>query len=75
MVKDPNTGKRVSRINPKDQWEVVEKPELRIVDKMMFAKVQARKEETAHEPHFYRQRRPKHLFSDCSSAGAVDQAW
>lgn len=69
MVKDPNTGKRVSRINPKDQWEVVEKPELRIIDEVTFAKVQARKEETAHEPHFYKQRRPKHLFSGLLKCG------
>ena len=32
FVKDPETGKRVSRLNPKEQWIVVECPELQVVD-------------------------------------------
>ncbi|MEO5325237.1 recombinase family protein [Mesorhizobium sp. CC13] len=31
-VKDPTTGKRVSRLNPEDERIVTEVPELRIVD-------------------------------------------
>ncbi len=31
-VKDPSTGKRVSRLNPKEEWQHAEVPELRIVD-------------------------------------------
>ena len=31
-VKNPETGKRVSRINPPEEWIVAEVPELRIVD-------------------------------------------
>src|SRR3954471_18077737 len=31
-IKDPKTGKRVARPNPKDLWETVEVPELRIID-------------------------------------------
>ena len=30
-VKDPRTGKRVARPNPREQWEIVPVPELRIV--------------------------------------------
>ena len=30
-VKDPSTGKRVARVNPVEQWEIVDVPELRIV--------------------------------------------
>ncbi|MCO6179293.1 recombinase family protein, partial [Ciceribacter sp. RN22] len=31
MMKDPDTGKRISRPNPPDQWQVVEAPHLRII--------------------------------------------
>ncbi len=32
FVKDPDTGKRVSRLNPQSEWIAVDTPELRIVD-------------------------------------------
>src|SRR5262245_22370421 len=35
-VKDPKTGKRVARPNPKDLWEIVEIPELRIRDDALW---------------------------------------
>lgn len=41
MVKDPNTGRRLSRPNPPEQWQTVEAPELRIVSDVLFAQVQA----------------------------------
>lgn len=31
-VKDPRTGKRVARPNPREAWEIVPVPDLRIVD-------------------------------------------
>jgi len=43
MVKDPETGKRVSRINPESEWLQAEAPELRIIDAETFAAVQQRK--------------------------------
>lgn len=30
--KDPSTGRRVSRLNPEDEWQVVEVPHLRLLD-------------------------------------------
>lgn len=30
--KDPSTGRRVSRLNPEDEWQVVEAPDLRLLD-------------------------------------------
>lgn len=68
MIKDPDTGKRISRINPKDQWEWADKPELRIIDEETFQKAQALKEETGHAS-FFRQRRPKHLLSGLLRCG------
>jgi site-specific DNA recombinase len=44
-VKDPRTGKRVARPNPRDQWEIVPVPELRIVDDALWDAVKARQTE------------------------------
>ncbi len=41
-VKDPSTGKRVSRINPESEWITTEVPELRIVDDALWQAVKAR---------------------------------
>ncbi len=48
-VKDPRTGKRVARPNPRKLWEVVEVPELRIVDDELWNAVKVRQQETAFE--------------------------
>jgi site-specific DNA recombinase len=44
-VKDPRTGKRIARVNPLDQREIVDIPELRIVDDELWAAVKARQEQ------------------------------
>ncbi len=46
MVKDPSTGKRVSRSNDASELETVDAPHLRIVPYDLFDAVQARKQET-----------------------------
>ena len=43
-VKDPRTGKRVARINPRSEWIVTEVPELRIIDDALWRAVKARQE-------------------------------
>lgn len=43
MVRDPDTGKRVSRNNPKAEWQITKKPELAIVDPETWAAAQQRK--------------------------------
>jgi hypothetical protein len=45
-VKDPRTGKRVARPNPRAQWEIVPVPELRIVDDGLWKAVKARQVES-----------------------------
>ena len=35
-IKDPATGKRVSRLNPREKWITTEVPELRIVDDALW---------------------------------------
>lgn len=41
-VKDPSTGLRVARVNPSEQWEVVDTPDLRIVHAELWLAVKAR---------------------------------
>jgi site-specific DNA recombinase len=42
MLKDPSTGKRVSRVNAPSDWHTSECPHLRIVDQGLFERVAAR---------------------------------
>ena len=48
-VKNPETGKRVSRINPPDEWIVREVPELRIVDDALWKAVKNRQGEITEQ--------------------------
>jgi len=41
FIKDPDTGRRVSRANPPEEWKTADAPELRIVSAEVFAKAQA----------------------------------
>ena len=38
-VKDPDTGKRVSRLNPESEWVIKEVPDLRIIDDELWQAV------------------------------------
>ena len=79
-VKDPGTGKRVSRPNPSDEWVVIDVPEQRIVADALWDAVKARQTHTRHtvrgserRNRFGDARRPKHLFSGllkCGCCGA-----
>jgi site-specific DNA recombinase len=42
FIKDPTTGKRVTRLNPKAEWVTKDAPELRIVEPALWAAAQAR---------------------------------
>ena len=44
FVKDPETGKRVSRPNPESEWVTTEVPELRIIEEATWEAVQAIKD-------------------------------
>jgi site-specific DNA recombinase len=46
-LKDPATGKRVSRINPREKWITTEVPKLRIVDDALWQAAKARQSELA----------------------------
>jgi site-specific DNA recombinase len=70
MVKDPTTGRRVSRINPTKEWIKKQVPELRIVDQDVFEAAQKLKSERGG-PRPEQKRKPRHLFSGLLSAAAV----
>ena len=43
-VKDPQTGRRQARPNPPNSWEIMEVPELRIIDDTLWDAVKARQQ-------------------------------
>jgi len=71
-VKDPATGKRVSRANPESEWQRQDVPELRIVDEDVWQQVQMlRASRGGSRPH--EKRRPQRLLSGliyCGCCGA-----
>ena len=82
-LKNPETGKRVSRINPKEEWIVTEVPELRIVDDELWQAVKDRQHEltekyatvieatqTARANRLNGTHRPRHLLSGLLECGA-----
>jgi hypothetical protein len=68
-VKDPDTGKRVSRPNPPSEWVTTAVPGLRIVDDELWNQVKARQAEmrrvasNGDPKRFNQARRPKYVFS------------
>jgi site-specific DNA recombinase len=81
-VKDPNTGKRVSRPNPETKWIRAEVPELRIVDSEAWQAAKARQVEltklfgattagirAAREKRLHGLRRPAYLLSGLLTCG------
>lgn len=76
FLKDPDTGKRVARPNPRSAWIAKEVPELRIIDdetwkavRDRYASVQRRWSVAAKEDRFRQFRRPKYLFSGLTKCG------
>jgi DNA invertase Pin-like site-specific DNA recombinase len=76
FIKDPATGKRVSRANPPEQWITQDVPELRIVDQALWERVKQRQRVTSDSAKsnapaaFWDRRRPRYLFSGLLACGA-----
>lgn len=72
FLKDPTTGKRVSRANPESEWQRQDVPELRIVDEKVWQSAQLlRASRGGPRPH--EKRRPQRLLSGliyCGCCGA-----
>lgn len=72
FIKDPATGRRVSRLNPESEWQTAEVPDLAILDRSTFDAAQRRKASSSKR-HAAHQRRPRHVFSGlikCACCGA-----
>jgi site-specific DNA recombinase len=74
-IKDPKTGRRVARPNQKHLWEIVEVPELRIVDDDLWNAVKLRQRNVSFEIRrddngnaLNRTHRRKFLYLACSNA-------
>lgn len=79
-IKDPRTGKRISRQNPPAAWIIEKVPELRIVDDDLWSAARARTRDIRNSPgvrkirdsRFWERRRPRHLptgFVTCGTSG------
>ncbi|APX17652.1 resolvase [Phaeobacter inhibens] len=69
-IKNPETGKRVSRPNPEDKWVITDVPDLRIIDQSLWDKVKTqqgvynRKDKPLHKRN-----RPTYLLSHLVKCG------
>jgi site-specific DNA recombinase len=69
-VKDPATGKRVSKVNEERDWIIQDVPELRIVSEDLWQAVRDRQGKlNAHQKPFWAKQRPKNLFSGLIKCG------
>jgi site-specific DNA recombinase len=75
FIKDPDTGKRVSRLNPRTDWVIREVPELLIVEQNLWDAVKARQRmvkqnaETGEENGIWERRRARYLLSGLTRCG------
>src|SRR5262249_23032700 len=79
-VKDPETGRRVSRLNPDSGWIVQSVADLRIVDQSLWERVKARQgaltagRGTGEAPGYWDRRRPRYLFTGLMRCAALSGA-
>ena len=80
--KDPETGRRVSRVNAADTWIRQPVPELRLIEDSLWQRVQARLATIRETPgvqkliasEFWRHRRPRHLLTSLGYCGCCGGA-
>jgi DNA invertase Pin-like site-specific DNA recombinase len=72
-VKNPDTGKRVSRLNPEAEWMRKEVPDLRIVPDDLWSAAKSRQQQTRHAVRaagaLGAAKRPQYLFSGLTKCG------
>jgi site-specific DNA recombinase len=81
-VKDPATGKRLSRLNPESEWIVEEVPELRILSDAEWQAVEGRlgtirstpMAKKIQESRFWEKRRARHLLTGLVHCGCCGGA-
>ena len=82
FLKDPTTGRRVSRPNPRSAWVVEDVPHLRIVDAATWdqaaerlGNIRAASGADAAPEGFWSRRRPRHLLTGKILCGTCGQAF
>jgi site-specific DNA recombinase len=84
FIKDPQTGKRISRFNPQSEWIIRDVPELRIIDQDLWDQVKARQgalqgnRSRGNGPGYWDRRRPRYLFTGlmrCGVCGGGVATW
>lgn len=68
-LRNPDTGKRIQRQRPKDEWVQTPAPDLRIVPDDLWARAKARRREVSIRTDGGRRNRRKHLFSGLLKCG------
>ena len=72
-IKSPDTGRRVSRLNPRSEWIIKEVSDLRIISNELWEATKRRQEATrrvlASATSIVRVRRPQYLFSGLTKCG------
>ncbi len=74
MIKDPDTGRRVSRVNPKAEWQTSAAPELRIVDDALWQKAESMRTEKGKTPS-HKKRAPAHMLSGLLRCGCCGSGY
>ena len=74
FIKDPATGKRVSRLNPEPEWQRAQVPHLAIVDRNVFGLGAARKAERTVD-HGPVSAKPRHLLSGLTKCGCCGASY
>ncbi len=81
-VKDPTTGKRISRMNERERWVVRHVPELQIISEALWDRVKRRqktlKRDTrpdAGEKPFWGRQRPRHLITGLGKCGKCGSSY
>lgn len=72
MIKHPDTGRRISKVNPESEQHHAEAPQLRIIDDETWQAAQAIKQARGGA-HPYKARAPRHLLSGllrCAACGS-----
>jgi len=77
FVKNPDTGKRIARMNPKSEWVIEEVPDLQIIDDALWQTVTERLNNIAQSPtavairgsKFWERKRPKHFLTGLTCCG------
>ena len=80
-MKDPNTGKRRSRLNPEKEWIIKDVPELRIIPQDLWDAVKARQSEMTRATRpdltkdFWELQRPRYLLSGLMKCGCCGASY